>query len=269
MRLISDSSSPATMMALTPWSVRLEWASWPVTSVEKVMALLWAFTTFIEVGSPTMTARGFGRWSRIWATSGRTPLQPTSSSQDSARWMGDSEPGRLEARAPWRGQTARKPFMSQVPRPIEPAVALRQLEGIAGPVLAVDRHHVGVAREHDAARDVRADGGEEIGLLARLVVDPEMRNAPAVEIVLDEFDQGNVAVAAGGVEGDEARQHLFASNKFCPVMVRQLMACLSCGLSSEKAGISTLKSSPCCDLHLVGADHEARGRLQAGSRRYS
>ena len=116
MRPISDSSSPATMMALTPWWVRLECASWPVTSVEKVMALLWALTTFIEVGSPTMTARGFGRLSRRWATSGRTPLQPTSSSQDKARWMGDVSPALRKCGTSAR-QTARKPFMSQVPRP--------------------------------------------------------------------------------------------------------------------------------------------------------
>ena len=90
---------------------------------------------------------------------------------------------------------------------IEPAVPLGEFKGIAGPCLAVDRHHVGMARQHNAAGDIGADGGEEIGFLSRLIIDAEMRNVPAVEIVFDKFDQGNVAIAAGGVKAHEIRQH--------------------------------------------------------------
>ena len=126
----------------------------------------------------------------------------------------------------------------------ETILARREFEGIAGPGLAVDRHHVGVARQHDAAGNGGADGGEQVGLAVGLVVDAEMRNAPAVEIVLDEFDQGNVAITARRVEGDEAGQHLLGGIGLACHDLLQLMACFSCGLSSEKGGISTLMNSP-------------------------
>ena len=49
---------------------------------------------------------------------------------------------------------------------VELAVALDHREGIGVPGLAGHRHHVGVARQGDAADAGRADGGEQAGLQA-------------------------------------------------------------------------------------------------------
>ena len=116
MRLISPSSSPATMMALTPRWVRLECASWPVTSVAKVSGALVGVDHLHRGGLADDDRLGRCRWSLIWATSGRTPLQPTSSSQESARWIGVSRLAALNS-GTMASATAIKPFMSQVPRP--------------------------------------------------------------------------------------------------------------------------------------------------------
>ena len=50
---------------------------------------------------------------------------------------------------------------------VQLAVAHFGLEGIGRPVLAVHRHHIGMARQHIAAIAVGAEGGEQIGLLRR------------------------------------------------------------------------------------------------------
>ena len=49
--------------------------------------------------------------------------------------------------------------------PIEQAVAHLGLKRVGAPGLPVNRHHVGVARQHDTARPF-AKGGEEVGLAA-------------------------------------------------------------------------------------------------------
>ena len=49
---------------------------------------------------------------------------------------------------------------------VELAAALDDGEGIALPGLARHRHHVGMAGQHDAAGDLRPDGGKEVGLRA-------------------------------------------------------------------------------------------------------
>ena len=54
-------SSAATMTAFTPLSVRLEWASRPVTVVRNERMPLWAFTTFMSVGSPMIASFGRGQ----------------------------------------------------------------------------------------------------------------------------------------------------------------------------------------------------------------
>ncbi len=60
-----------------------------------------------------------------------------------------------------------------------------------------------MARKHDTARQVGTDRGVEIGLLARLVIHPEVWDIKAVEIAFYPGNEGQVAVAAGGVKGDE------------------------------------------------------------------
>ena len=82
-RAISSSfvtSRAAVITALTPRWVWLEWASWPVTTVSIAVMPLWAVITFIEVGSPTMTAAGRGTSAAIFAIIAGAPRQPISSS---------------------------------------------------------------------------------------------------------------------------------------------------------------------------------------------
>jgi hypothetical protein len=52
------------------------------------------------------------------------------------------------------------------PPAIDAPVALDRCKRVGGPVLPLDRHHVGVAAEHDPAVDIRPDGGEQVGLVA-------------------------------------------------------------------------------------------------------
>ena len=49
---------------------------------------------------------------------------------------------------------------------VELATPHFRFEGIAGPVLAVHRHDIGMARQHNAAIAFRAETGEKIGFLA-------------------------------------------------------------------------------------------------------
>ena len=130
--------------------------------------------------------------------------------------------------------------------PVEPAVAFIQHEGIAGPVLAIDRHHVGVARKHRAPGDGGADGGQQIGLGAGLEIDARRGNAMAGEIVFDEGDEIEVGIAAGGVEGDKLRQQFAGEHRAIGhVSAAQWVRPLTSGRSRENGGISTLKGSPC------------------------
>ena len=82
-RAISSSfatSRAAVITALTPRWVWLECASWPVTTVSITVMPLCAVITFIEVGSPTMTAAGRGTSATIREIIAGAPRQPTSSS---------------------------------------------------------------------------------------------------------------------------------------------------------------------------------------------
>src|SRR5436305_15179595 len=81
-------NSPAKWTALTPRCVIDECASKPVNLVTYICAPLWACTTVIIVGSPMMMARGLGTSLAIAAASECAPMQPTSSSYDSAKWIG-------------------------------------------------------------------------------------------------------------------------------------------------------------------------------------
>ena len=104
------------MIAFTPRCVALEWASSPVTSVVNRYPLLWAFTTRMLVGSPTITTRGLGNSATIFSTSGRTPRQPTSSSYEKAKCTGVPS-GRETNSGTSASAMAMNPFMSHVPRP--------------------------------------------------------------------------------------------------------------------------------------------------------
>ena len=92
---------------------------------------------------------------------------------------------------------------------VELAVAFSvSVPGIGRPGLAVDRHDVGVARQHDAAFAVGADRGEEVGLGALCVGHQRAVDAEIGEVVADIVDQLEVGVARGGVERDQALQHV-------------------------------------------------------------
>ncbi len=91
---------------------------------------------------------------------------------------------------------------------IQAAVGFRHLERRMGPVLAIHRHHVRVARQHHAAVHHGADGGEQVGLFAAAVVDQGGLHTMAGQIVADEMDQAQVGFPAGGIEGDQTVDHL-------------------------------------------------------------
>ena len=92
---------------------------------------------------------------------------------------------------------------------IEIAVGLRgQRPGIGRPWLAIDRHDVGMARQHDATLGRGADRGEKIGFGALGIGDQRAGNAEIIKVALDVFDQIEVGIARGGVEGHQALQHV-------------------------------------------------------------
>src|SRR5262245_29391928 len=72
------------------------------------------------------------------------------------------------------------------------AVALDDLEGIGVPILAHDRHHVGVAREGDASYFSLTNGGEQTRLCAVGGRDAPTGDAVPRQIRLDELDKRNI-----------------------------------------------------------------------------
>src|SRR5262245_26710238 len=91
---------------------------------------------------------------------------------------------------------------------IEFAVTLSHRKRIRGPWLPIHWHDVSVSGEHDAAGSFRSNSCVEISLLALFVIDAQMRDAPAVEIILDEFNQRDVAITACRIEGDQLFEHV-------------------------------------------------------------
>ena len=109
-------NSAATITALTPRCGSDEWASCPVITVRTPVTPLWAVTTFMSVGSPTTTALGLGSSALRNLISDGTPMQPTSSSYENAKWI-----GRFKFALVMSGRAANamatNAFMSAVPRP--------------------------------------------------------------------------------------------------------------------------------------------------------
>ena len=71
-------------------------------------------------------------------------------------------------------------------------------KGVGIPGLAVHRHHIGVAREHQAAdfgfTVVGGQGGPQIGLEAAVVIGARAFNTQRFQVVLRPIDDGQVAV---------------------------------------------------------------------------
>ena len=88
----------------------------------------------------------------------------------------------------------------------EPPRLLAELERVARPGLAFDRHDVGMAREHHAAVHPGPDGREEGGLVARGVRRAPRGDAVGGEVVFDKVDHRQVGRFADALEGDEPRQ---------------------------------------------------------------
>ena len=108
---------------------------------------------------------------------------------------------------------------------IGPAAFNPQRERIGGPLLVVDRHDVGMARE-DIARHVDgADRRQKIGLLSLRIGEPPHRHALLLEIVLNIVDEGEVRVPAHRVEAHEGTEHVEGAGRWhgdpivggCPV----------------------------------------------------
>ncbi|KAG1248014.1 hypothetical protein G6F65_019854 [Rhizopus arrhizus] len=143
---------------------------------------LWATTTCMPVGSPT--------------------------TQPSGRMPRERQVDRLLARhgQEFRHQRQRagnEPLHVAAAAPIEQPVFLDELERVRAPVLAIHGHHVGVARQDDAALLVavlRRQSGEQVGLGALGVVRQPRIDALAFEPIADGFDQGKIGIAAGGIE---------------------------------------------------------------------
>ena len=84
---------------------------------------------------------------------------------------------------------------------IKAAVPLGQPERIAVPLLAGDRHDVGMAGQDHAAAIWGADRGEQIGLALEGGAQ-RAGDAVAFEISRDPVDQLEIRARGGGVEGD-------------------------------------------------------------------
>ncbi len=97
---------------------------------------------------------------------------------------------------------------------IEPVVLPPHGERVARPVLAVDRHDVGMAAQHVAGPVGGADRGEQVGLGAGRVGDDDALHPEAGQIGLDEIDDVQVRTAGDGVEADQPVQE-FDLGKMC------------------------------------------------------
>jgi hypothetical protein len=75
---------------------------------------------------------------------------------------------------------------------IEPCSAPRQAEGVARPGLPFDRHHVGMARENDAAGSIWSHRCIEVGFLAARMMGEADTNAALLEQLGRKPDQGQV-----------------------------------------------------------------------------
>ena len=105
----------------------------------------------MPVGSPTMQPAGLMPRATTSAIRRRTPMQPTSSSYDSAKCSGRVSPRRRNSGTNAR-PIAGKLFMSVDAAAVQPVADERRVERSGIPRLAVDRHDVGMSGKHDAAR---------------------------------------------------------------------------------------------------------------------
>lgn len=95
--------------------------------------------------------------------------------------------------------------------PVQATVFFHDPEGIGIPVLSVDRHDIGVPRQHDTAPVERSRGRVKIRL-AFVVVESQVRTNPeTVQIVPDPVNQFQIGFAARRIERDERFYHFDGS----------------------------------------------------------
>ena len=85
-------------------------------------------------------------------------------------------------------------------------VLFGQYKRITVPVLAVDRHDIGVSGKHHAPGIARPNGGVKIGLAAGLVEHQLAVDSEASEVILHVVDQRQVGVTTGCVKSDQVAQ---------------------------------------------------------------
>jgi hypothetical protein len=88
---------------------------------------------------------------------------------------------------------------------VEQAIADFGLERVALPVLAIDRHDIGVTRQHDPAVGlaiVRRDRGEQVRPLTARIVGDGRFDARVAQRVAHGFDQAEIRIAADGIDRD-------------------------------------------------------------------
>ena len=90
--------------------------------------------------------------------------------------------------------------------PDDAAVAPCCGEGRARPVLARDRHHIGMRRQHDAGSVTRANGREQRGLASGCVADASRRYIVLRQIVLDPLHDIEIGLARDRREPDQRIQ---------------------------------------------------------------
>jgi hypothetical protein len=98
---------------------------------------------------------------------------------------------------------SQKPLHVRGTAAIGSLVAHDEAERVAAPGLALDRHDIGVAGQHDPGHVGRSDRGKQIGLAAILAGDQLRGDTPLGKVVLDKGDQVPVGIAADRGEGDE------------------------------------------------------------------
>lgn len=83
------------------------------------------------------------------------------------------------------------------------AIAFGHNPGVAGPVLAINGHHICVPRQHDTALDHGANMGKQRRFVARIIVKPMRCDAMVLQIGLHPIHQIKVAVAADSGKADQ------------------------------------------------------------------
>ena len=112
------------------------------------------------------------------------------------------------------------------------------------PVLAVNRHHVCMPREHDAWRSAIAQSGEQIGLAPIRIPGQARRHPQPRQFIANPFDEPEVGIAADGIEPDQRVQNLEGSRAGATGTRRCRVAEIRTGNSlDQRHGVQEWKAS--------------------------